>query len=318
MIKYYAVRHKSLDVVKSSRSGGFFTALSDYVLQHNGIIYGCAFNAELEVVHIRATTFAERDQCRGSKYVQSVLGDTFELLKKDLEENKLVLFSGTSCQVNSLLHFLGSSYDNLLTLDILCHAVSSPKVFEKLKLYVKNKYKSSIDFVDFRNKLKYGWGADMMTIKTKHKSFDTQSFYSFFGQHISIRPSCFNCKYHKLDRGKVDFTVGDFGGIEKLYSDFKDDRGTSMVICNTVKGQEVFSKIRNFLIVKNVSVENIIQPVLIGNFEYNPKRESFFIDLDRLSYSELERKYISSNRFYNHSKQMAKSIIYKLINKWKE
>ena len=210
------------------------------------------------------------------------------------------------------------SYDNLLTLDILCHAVSSPKVFEKLKLYVKNKYKSSIDFVDFRNKLKYGWGADMMTIKTKHKSFDTQSFYSFFGQHISIRPSCFNCKYHKLDRGKVDFTVGDFWGIEKLYSDFKDDRGTSMVICNTVKGQEVFSKIRNFLIVKNVSVENIIQPVLIGNFEYNPKRESFFIDLDRLSYSELERKYISSNRFYNHSKQMAKSIIYKLINKWKE
>lgn len=179
MVKYYAVRHKDRNILKKSRSGGFFTLISDFVLERNGVVYACKLNEELKVIHTRAATKQERDNCRGSKYVQSEIGKTFIEAKNDLDKGLMVLFSGTSCQVNAFLRYLGKRYSKLITVDILCHAVPSPKVYEEFKSFFKDKYAEDVTSVNFRDK-EYGWGADVMTLQSEHHRMATQSFYDFF------------------------------------------------------------------------------------------------------------------------------------------
>lgn len=314
MVKYYAVRHRNKKILKASRSGGFFTVVSDYVLERNGVIYACKLNDHFKAIHARITDKKTRDLCRGSKYVQSEIGNTFVETKTDLDEGRLVLFSGTSCQVNALIRFLGKKYDNLITLDILCHAVPSPKVYEEFKSYFEAKYAEKITNVNFRNK-EYGWGADVMTIDSQNHRLATQSYYDFFGGHYSIRPSCFRCKYKKLDRGNVDFTLADFWGVRQAAPEYADDRGVSMIICNSSLANEIFSAIKNDIEYKEVSEKEVIQPCLVSNFEQCKRREEFFADLRKLPIADLIAKYAFKKRRYRMFKQNVKRKLYKLLGK---
>lgn len=314
MVEYYAIRHKDRNILKASRSGGFFTIVSDYVLERNGVVYACKLNEELKVIHARVTTKQERDACRGSKYVQSEIGNTYILAKRDLEAGLLVLYSGTSCQVNAFLHYLGKGYSNLITVDVLCHAVPSPKVYEEFKSYFKDKYREDVTSVNFRNK-EYGWGADVMTLESIHHRLATQAFYDFFGAHYSIRPSCFKCKYKKLNRGKVDFTIADFWGINRVAPEYADDRGISMVICNSDLSQEIFSSLQHLMFYKKVVEKEVLQPCLVGNFNECKSRHSFFEDLRKFPLDRMIAKYGFKHRKYRLIKQELKRIVYRYLNK---
>ena len=125
--KVYAVKHKDEMIRAASRSGGIFTALSDQVLSNGGVVYGCVLTEEFDAVHIRTDNAEDRNRMRGSKYIQSKLGDTFKSVKTDLDAKKSVLFSGTSCQVAGLKKYIGKEYDNLFCVDIVCHGVPSKK-----------------------------------------------------------------------------------------------------------------------------------------------------------------------------------------------
>ena len=130
--KTYAVKHIDSNVVEASRSGGIFTAISDYILENNGVVYGCVLTEDLKVIHARAENSLVRDKMRGSKYVQSHLGSIFKDVKNDLNMNKKVLFSGTSCQIKGLRNFLNGTNDkNLICVDIVCHGVPSPLIWKK-------------------------------------------------------------------------------------------------------------------------------------------------------------------------------------------
>ena len=133
--KVYAVKHRNEAVIAASRSRGIFTALSDQVLSSGGIVYGCVLTENFEAVHIRADNAEERNRMRGSKYIQSKPGDTFKNVKTDLNAQRNVLFSGTSCQVAGLKKYLGKEYDNLFCVDIVCHGVPSYKIW---KAYLKS------------------------------------------------------------------------------------------------------------------------------------------------------------------------------------
>lgn len=126
--KVYAVKHKDETTRAASRSGGIFTALSDLVLSNGGVVYGCVLTDDFDAVHIRADNAEERNRMRGSKYIQSKLGDIFRNVKADLDVRRNVLFSGTSCQVAGLKKYLGKEYDNLFCVDIVCHGVPSKKI----------------------------------------------------------------------------------------------------------------------------------------------------------------------------------------------
>ena len=131
-IKCYAVKHKNSDIVSKSRSGGMFTAISDYVLSHNGVVYGCILDDNFNAIHVRATFSSSRGLMRGSKYVQSDLGNCFSNIKEDLENGTYVLFSGTSCQVAGLKAFLIKQYTNLFCVDVVCHGFQVQKFGENI------------------------------------------------------------------------------------------------------------------------------------------------------------------------------------------
>lgn len=186
--KVYAVKHKDEATRAASRSGGIFTALSDQVLSNCGVIYGCVLMDDFNAVHIRADNEEDRNRMRGSKYIQSKLGDTFKSVKADLDAQKSVFFSGTSCQVEGLKKYLGKEYDNLFCVDIVCHGVPSQKVWNAYLRWQEQKNHSKIASVDFRNKKDFGWHDHVETLHFENGNFISSQVFKelFYGHTVSI------------------------------------------------------------------------------------------------------------------------------------
>lgn len=162
----YAARNKDMHEVETSRSGAAFIAISDWVLEHGGVVYGAGYADHFRVVHKRATTKEERDEFKGSKYVQSDLRGVFRQVKKDLRDGMIVLFSGTPCQTAGLNSYVGKRLrENLYLVDIVCHGVPGPYLWRDYLAYLEKKQGSEICWVNFRDKEKYGWAAHHETFK---------------------------------------------------------------------------------------------------------------------------------------------------------
>ena len=164
----YAARHKKMSEIETSRSGAAFIAMSDYILEQGGVVYGAGYADHFRVVHKRATTKEERNEFKGSKYVQSDLNTVFRQVKKDLRDGLTVLFSGTPCQTSGLNSFVGKRLrENLFLVDIVCHGVPSPYMWRDYLMYLEKKQGAPIVWVNFRDKQMYGWGAHHETFKFK-------------------------------------------------------------------------------------------------------------------------------------------------------
>lgn len=162
----YAARHKNMKEVETSRSGAAFIAISDYILEHGGVVYGAGYTDHFRVVHKRATTKEERDEFKGSKYVQSDLQGVFRQVKKDLKDGMTVLFSGTPCQTSGLASYIGTKLrTNLYLVDIVCHGVPGPNIWRDYITYLEKKQGSRICWVNFRDKQLFGWTAHKETFK---------------------------------------------------------------------------------------------------------------------------------------------------------
>lgn len=260
----YALRHKDDEVMANSSSGGAFTAISDHVLEQNGIVYGAAHDEKLNTIHIRASNSEERDRCRGSKYVQSDLTDVFSMVRDDLKKSNKVLFTGTPCQVAGLNEFLSVSACetvNLLTVDLVCHGTPSPKLFKEYLSFCESKRKRQIVAYNHRPKDK-GWGhiekAIYMNGYVDHDSSLSNAWRSIFYSHLFLRPSCYVCKYTNLKR-PADITIADYWGIEKAHPEFMDKKGVSLVLINTLKGKELFESIKNSIIYIESDTERCMQ-----------------------------------------------------------
>lgn len=273
----YGARHKNVSEVETSRSGGAFIALSDVVLEIGGTVYGAAYDGHFKVVHKRAVTREERNEFKGSKYVQSDLRDVFRQVRKDLLDGLTVLFSGTPCQTAGLASFIGKRLScNLYLVDIVCHGVPSPYVWRDYLAYIEKKHGSSVCCVNFRDKGKYGWHDHQQTFKFANKSAGTEKSFSFlFYRHIIFRKSCGNCHFCN-PRRPSDITLGDFWGWEKTDPDFnKDDKGVSLLLINTDKGRELLEKAKNDLIIFPAKLEDCIQPNMQHPTRIHPARNKF-------------------------------------------
>ncbi len=246
-IKVYAAKNKNAEEQKESSSGGIFSILANYVLENNGIVYGCAFNSNLVAEQIAIKSKEELYKLRGSKYVQSNTQNTFTEAKKDLDNNKLVLYSGTPCQIAGLKAFLDKDYENLITIDLVCHGVPSPKLWKKQLEELERKTKKKIKKIKFRDKDSHNWEDYGFSIvwedntNTYIPSGYSPYIKSFLEGKI-CRECCYRCKYSKEER-MGDITVADYWGIEKEYPDFYDKNGVSAVIINTKKGESIFKEI---------------------------------------------------------------------------
>lgn len=287
----YAVRHLNESVRAASRSGGIFTALSDEILSNGGVIYGCALSENLTAVHIRAERTEERNRMRGSKYIQSKLGETFKNVKTDLDAERQVLFSGTSCQVAGLKKFLGKEYKNLVSVDIVCHGVPSTRVWLTYLRWLEQKNHSKIIEVDFRNKKDFGWRDHVETICFENgKIVNYKVFTSLFYGHCILRPSCYECPYKSVMH-PGDITIADYWGIEKALPEFDDNKGVSLVLINTVNGEELFNAVKGKVKWKQTKLEDSMQTPLQRAFPKPCNREKFWKDYSNSSFEYIARKY---------------------------
>lgn len=290
----YAVKHKNENTRMASRSGGVFTAISDLVLSCGGVVYGCVLTDDFKALHVRAETENVRDKMRGSKYIQSSLGDIFNLVKKDLCEEKVVLFSGTSCQIDGLKAYLKKDYEKLLCLDIVCHGVPSEKVWLDYIKWQEKENKAKCIEVDFRNKIDFGWGAHIETLTMESSTGErfkvnsrvyTQLFYS----HVILRPCCYKCPYKSIIHSS-DITIADYWGIDMAAPGFNDDRGVSLVLINNIKGAQLFDAVKRDIIYKETRIEDSLQPPLLGPFEKPSNREYFWENYGKRPFGEVAFK----------------------------
>lgn len=243
----FAAKFNDPDVVFKSTSGGVFMALAFFVLNKNGVVFGCAYDENLVAKHIAVEDKKELKRLQSSKYVQSDTKDVYTKVKTALVQDRYVLFSGTGCQVAGLKAFLGRDYEKLITTDIICHGVVSPLLFEKYIDYMGKKLGGKLSDYNFRSKEKSGWDLYYMaTTGTKSKTdygfFDP--YYNAFLNGKTYRESCYNCKFANPERAG-DITLGDYWGIQKMHPEFFDENGVSLVLVNSDKGKEIWNSISN-------------------------------------------------------------------------
>lgn len=299
----YAAKNKNEQIRKESSSGGIFTLLAEAILAEGGVIFGARFNDKWEVIHDYIETIEGLSNFRGSKYVQSKVGETFKQTEIFLKEGRKVLYSGTPCQVAGLKRYLRKEYDNLLAVDFVCHGVPSPKVFRlyleeiinKLAQKGKNSVSSLlsspvITSISFRDKScgwkKYGFvlrlsdpiqGTDKNTVSFS-ETIGKNIFMRGFLHDLYLRPSCHACPSKTFKSGS-DITIADFWGIAKYHPEFDDDKGTSLILSNTITGADSLSKL-NFDF-----IDTIYEQALSGNASMeksvtkHKNRDEFFAEV---------------------------------------
>lgn len=253
----YAVKHRNEEVRMTSSSGGVFSAMAEYVLNKGGVVYGAAFDECFNVVHMRDERSFEK--FKTSKYVQSDLKEVFGEIKADLEQGRMVLFTGTGCQADGLYAYIPKRLqEKLIVCDIVCHGAPSPKVWREYLDLLERKNRTKISYVNFRDKSEYGWHGSALTIKGEDKEILSGGqaeniYFQLFFSHMILRPSCFNCKYANTDRAG-DISLADFWGIEDFHAEYDDDKGISLVMVNSDKGKKLIDEIGKELEMLNSSI----------------------------------------------------------------
>ncbi len=282
--KAFIFQNENESIRSQSTSGGFFTSLGEYIISNGGIVYGAAFNDEFLVEHKSANSVEDLNKFRKSKYLQSNQKEVFKEIKEQLNNKILVCYGGTPCQVAGLKEYLKKDYDNLILMDIMCHSVPSPLVFKEYQTYILKKMKANkIISVDFRDKSKYGYKYSMMTVVTDNGTYsegiDTDPYLrAFFGDY-SVRPSCYNCQFKTVKRDS-DITIWDCFNINEIDKSFDDDKGTTRILTQSQKGENILKKLEGIKI-KEIDVEIAVRNVkeMTQSVRYNRKREDFFKDI---------------------------------------
>ena len=238
----YAAKNDNETVRLRSSSGGIFTLLAESVIGEGGVVFGARFNEDWEVVHDYTDTIEGLEPFRGSKYVQSCMGESYRQVENFLKADRKVMFTGTPCQIAGLRKFLRKDYNTLLTIEVVCHGAPAPLVW---RTYLNNEIAkcgtdlSGVEGINFRDKLT-GWKTYSLSVKLSKNIVSSSlskdnDYMRAFLSNLSLRKSCYNCPA-KSGKSGADITIGDFWGIENIRPEIDDDKGLSLVLVNSPKG----------------------------------------------------------------------------------
>lgn len=287
----YAAKYNNDAERISSQSGGMFKALSDYFFDINGVVYGVIADENFNAIHARIENKANSHTLQKSKYIQSRIGDSFRYVKADLDQNKLVLFSGTSCQIAGLKDFLGTDYKNLFCVDIICHGVPSSKLWQDYLKWNEKKQNAHVFSAVHRDKIKFGWHSHTATLNFDNgETVSNTVFTELFYGHNVLRPCCYECPFKSVMH-PGDITIGDCWGIEKADPAFDDNGGVSLVLINNEKAMRLFESIKDSLICKQVEIDDYMQPPLKAPFPRPKNREKFWNDYRNKNFEFIAKKY---------------------------
>ncbi len=295
-LKAFAVINNDDNVRMESSSGGIFTAIAEKILMAGGKVFGAKFSEDFKnVIHSWTDNIDGVKDFRGSKYLQSAINENFKDCEKVLKAGEKVLFSGTPCQIQGLKKFLQKDYDNLLTVDFICHGVPSPLLWKKYVEFHETRTAAKVVKTAFRRK-NCGWKQFSLWFALANHSeycqpLDKDPYMQMFLKDTCLRRSCYDCPAKGLARVS-DVTIADFWGIQNEYPELDDDKGVSFVVVNSEKGRALFDSIEN-CIKKSVPLEAGLKynSSMIKSVEMPEKRKTFFKDLNTLSFEKVIKKY---------------------------
>ena len=324
-LKTYVAINNNEDIRLASSSGGIFTILAEETLKQGGVVFGAAFNKKWEVEHIYVENTRELEKLRGSKYVQSNIGNCYKEAEQLLKKGRKVLFSGTPCQIAALKLFLNKDYENLTTIDVVCHGTPSPKVWKMYLEEIGSKflkdipdkkiqyvspmdetYKSCIEAISFRSKIT-GWKKYSFLLKLNFPNYDGKntavfaeelhknSYMQAFLSDLILRPSCYACPA-KDGKSGSDITLADLWGSHEICPELDDDKGISLLLVKNNKIEipccELHEIAYNDALTYNPSIEkSVTKP---------QKRRKFFKLLDRYGVTRTTEKCLHKSRFCLH------------------
>ncbi|MCM1238784.1 MAG: Coenzyme F420 hydrogenase/dehydrogenase, beta subunit C-terminal domain [Lachnospiraceae bacterium] len=314
----YFIQNKNLDVLKDSTSGGFFTALAEYVISKGGIVYGAAMNEKLQARHIGVCNTDQLGRFRKSKYVQSSTANTYREARHELEKGRMVCYSGTPCQIEGFKKYLGKDYENLITCDVVCRAVPSPLILKKYIDYIEEKKKNRMADLVFRDKSVYGYKYSVITALDNKNGriyqcgVESDPYLRAFFTNVSVRPSCYKCSFKKQYRVS-DFTMWDAFNVGRFSKELDNDLGATRVLVHTSKGRRIFEQIQDHFRIFQTTPEMITDKVkeMYESVEYNRKREGFFQDAENMAGKELFQKYFPDTVRVK-IERMGRQVCYKL------
>lgn len=301
----YIAEHKSIDVIFSSTTGGMFTALADAMYSQKGYVGGAIHNKDFSVSHFISNNKDDLPLLRRSKDLQSNAEGFYKRVKAIIDEGNKALVVGLPCQIAGLKNFLRKDYENLITVDLICAGINSPKVWRKYLDYIEDMNGSKIVWTENKSK-EYGWHnlTQKFVFENGQEYFDIHStslfIQGYIDSHIYCRPSCYNCNFKGFPR-IADITIGDFWGIEKHKPEYNKNMGTNVVLINSEKGKNYFDIAKKRVNVEkaNLSWATEGNPVLlrpISKLATEREREEFFIDLDSKNFDEVVKKHSKNKK----------------------
>lgn len=295
--KVFACQTKDERWLNEATAGGFFPTLGQWVIEQGGVVFGAAYDEQMRVVHTIAHSIDDLLRFCGSKYVQSDSSLIYDQVRTYLRQGKMVLFSGTPCQVEALRSACTTAErTNLLTVDVLCYGVPSPGLFRAYLNKVEKKHKAKVVDFRFRDKHQNGWShTTVITLKDNsgkstqviEKDYRRIPYYDMFGSRACFRPSCYlGCSYNTIER-TGDFTTGNFWAIDSVSQSFDSRMGVSMVLVNTSKAEKVFDFIADRMQVEEHTIEEAIQKndALVQGSAYPGQRDALFGCFERFGFS---------------------------------
>ena len=297
--------HKDEEVREDSSSGGAFTLFAEYIIRNGGIVYGCSLDSSMKAVHIGVDDMDGLGKLRGSKYVQSSIGNIYKEVRENVLNGRLVLFVGTPCECAGLVTYLDNRvYANLYLCDFICHGVPSPMVFEKYIDSLETDNGSVKDF-RFRNKDK-GWNQSGLQQGTRiefesgntirnHPAY-RDNFMNGFLSDIYLRPSCYECHFKELPKNYADITIADFWGVDKCAPKLNDGKGTSLILLNTEHGNKLFETVRDKFEFEEVELKDALRKnkTIYKSAVENRCRNAFYKCLSEEGYDKASRRFLST------------------------
>jgi acetyltransferase-like isoleucine patch superfamily enzyme/coenzyme F420-reducing hydrogenase beta subunit len=280
-----------------STSGGVFSALAGHMWAQGGYVAGAVFAEDRTVCHMVTNDPGKIEILRSSKYLQSLIGGSFQAIQQLLKAGQKVLFCGTPCQVAGLYGALGGDHANLLTCDFICRGVNSPKVFLKYLAMLERKYGAQVTRIKFKNKT-YGWHrfstrVEFANGRTYIKDLHCDPFMQgYLKYNCFARPSCYSCQFKGLPR-QADITLADFWGLDRIHPAWDNDQGTSAVLLNSEKGREFYGAVRDRLVSHDCTLQDVVadNAALSTSLAAKPGRDRLFEAIDDLAFEELSRRY---------------------------
>ncbi|KZX11062.1 polysaccharide pyruvyl transferase family protein [Methanobrevibacter curvatus] len=305
--RFYAAYDNDPKKREFSSSGGLFLNLSEKIISDGGFVSGVKYNESLEAIHDIGGSMDKCYEFSGSKYLRSNLDNVFPKIKELLLNDKKVLFTGVPCQVAGLKAYLNYiDYKNLFLVEILCHSNPSPKVFKEYINYLETKFLDKVIDFKFKDKTK-GWNSPSVLIKFKNgKVIRESGRYNNYNRGFQIglfpRESCYECEF--VNKNRVgDLTIGDFWGIEKFDETMKDDKGVSLIITNTSKGEYLLDQIKQNLILKEKDFKMAFEknhkyPIVLNRRRYDffSKFNEMPIDDLLLSFNSVKKRYLKNRK----------------------